>query len=77
VPHGFDQPDNAARLQRLGVAEILPAGRYRADRAAVLLERLLREPSYLERGVACAAAMRDEDGALVAAGIVAAMLDRS
>jgi rhamnosyltransferase subunit B len=77
VPHGFDQPDNAARLQRLGVAEILPAGRYRADRAAVLLERLLREPSYLERGVACAAAMRDEDGALVAAGIVAATLDRS
>lgn len=75
VPHGFDQPDNAARLRRLGVAEILPAGRYRADRAAHLLHRLLFDPAYRQRGDACAAEMRDEDGAKAAAGIIEAMLD--
>lgn len=74
VPHGFDQPDNAARLQRLGVAEILPAGRYRADRAALLLEQLLQEPVYRARSAACAAAMVHEDGATMAAGIIEALL---
>lgn len=57
VPYGFDQPDNAARLRRLGVAELLPAARYRIDRAALLLQRLLSEPSYTERAAACAAAL--------------------
>jgi rhamnosyltransferase subunit B len=70
VPHGFDQPDNAARLQRLGVAEVLPARRYRADRAAILLDRLLRHPAYRERGAECAEAMREEDGAKEAARII-------
>lgn len=77
VPHGFDQPDNAARLQRLGVAEILPAARYRADRAAMLLGRLLREPAYRQRGAACAAAMAHEDGGAVGAEIVEAALPRT
>lgn len=72
VPHGFDQPDNAARLRRLGVAEILPAARYRSDRAAMWLDRLLHEPAYRERAAACARAVRSEDGAQVAAGIIEA-----
>jgi rhamnosyltransferase subunit B len=72
VPHGFDQPDNAARLQRLGVAEILSAGCYRADRAATLLARLLGDPAYRDRGAGCAEVMREEDGADEAARIVEA-----
>lgn len=70
VPHGFDQPDNAARLQRLGVAEVLPARRYRADRAVILLDRLLCDPAYRERGADCAEAMREEDGTDEAARII-------
>jgi rhamnosyltransferase subunit B len=72
VPHGFDQPDNAARLQRLGVAEILPAGRYRADRAAILLDRLICDPAYRERGADCAEVMRKEEGVDVAASVIEA-----
>ncbi len=70
VPHGFDQPDNAARLQRLGVAEILPAGRYRADRAAALLQRLVREPGYGDKAALAARAIDDEDGAVAGANVI-------
>jgi UDP:flavonoid glycosyltransferase YjiC (YdhE family) len=41
MPMGFDQADNAARLKGLGVAEVLPAQRFSARRAAVLLERVM------------------------------------
>lgn len=41
VPVGSDQPDNALRMERLGVGRRLPAKRYRADRATALLQALL------------------------------------
>jgi rhamnosyltransferase subunit B len=36
-----DQPDNAARLRRLGVSETLPARKFSAGRAATLLKRIM------------------------------------
>ena len=72
VPHGFDQPDNAARLHRLGVAEILPARRYRASRAAPLLNQLLQQPEYLRRARDCAGVIQNEDGALAVADVITA-----
>jgi rhamnosyltransferase subunit B len=41
MPMGFDQADNGMRLKRLGVAEVLPAQRFSARRAAVALERAM------------------------------------
>lgn len=76
VPHGFDQPDNAARLRRLGVAEVLPARRYRTGRASALLDRLLREPGYAHQAAACALALRAAGGASVAADQVLAAVHR-
>jgi UDP:flavonoid glycosyltransferase YjiC (YdhE family) len=70
VPHGFDQPDNAARLQRLGVAEVLPAARYGENRAAPLLKRLLADNTYIQQGGICAASSRAERGASTAADII-------
>jgi len=49
VPFGYDQPDNAARVTRLGIARSLPIGRYTASRAADQLGRLLDQPSYQRR----------------------------
>ncbi len=40
TPFAFDQFDNAARLRQLGVAEVLPAARLRADRLARGLQAL-------------------------------------
>jgi len=41
MPLGFDQFDNAARLERLGVGRTLPPKRFKADQLAPLLEELL------------------------------------
>ncbi len=45
MPMGFDQPDNAVRLRRLGVGDILPPGRFRAHRVAKRLAALIAAPA--------------------------------
>jgi UDP:flavonoid glycosyltransferase YjiC (YdhE family) len=46
VPFAFDQADNAARLQRLGVARAIPRKHYTAKRACMELKTLLSAPAY-------------------------------
>ncbi len=41
MPLGFDQPDNAARLQRLGVGDWLVPDKFQADAVAAKLEALI------------------------------------
>lgn len=48
-PMAFDQPDNAERLVRLGVAEVLRPRRFRAAAAAAALERLITDPDILRQ----------------------------
>lgn len=78
VPHGFDQPDNAARVVRLGVGDVLPARKYRADRAARKLAVLLGDDGIGLKAQMVAAGIRAEQGAMVAAdAIEAAMAARA
>ncbi|MFH5824762.1 glycosyltransferase [Georgenia sp. AZ-5] len=44
VPFSNDQPDNANRLRALGVAERLDPRRFTAERAALVLDRLVCDP---------------------------------
>lgn len=46
VPHAHDQPDNAFRVERLGMARVLEAGRYRAARVTSHLRHLIQGESY-------------------------------
>jgi UDP:flavonoid glycosyltransferase YjiC (YdhE family) len=62
MPYGFDQPDNAARCERLGVARIIGRDDYTAERAAKLLEDLLGNPSYAQRAGEVAREVQAEDG---------------
>lgn len=70
VPHGFDQPDNAARVKRLRVGDILPATRYRADRAAAKLEAMLNDAALISRAEAIGHTLREEEGARIAADVI-------
>jgi rhamnosyltransferase subunit B len=49
VPYCHDQPDNAARVCRLGVGRSIPRAQYTATRAASALDRLLNDGAYAAR----------------------------
>jgi UDP:flavonoid glycosyltransferase YjiC (YdhE family) len=65
IPFSFDQPDNAERLRRLGVAEI--ANRFRISSLAVPLRRILENPEASTRARALAG--RIEPQAAVSRGV--------
>lgn len=71
VPAAFDQPDNAARAARAGVARVLPFQRASAARMAAELAPLLQEDSYRTRAMAIAHRLAREDGAARAAELIA------
>jgi rhamnosyltransferase subunit B len=49
APFAYDQPDNAARLERLGLAAQVPHAEFRAARVAEALKRLLGSPEVASR----------------------------
>ena len=63
VYYGFDQPDNAARLARLGMGKVVPAKKYTAALAASLLREILEHPEYADRASSLGDWVRAEDGA--------------
>jgi UDP:flavonoid glycosyltransferase YjiC (YdhE family) len=74
VPFAHDQPDNAWRATRLGVARTIPAQRYSAGRAGRELGRLLDDPAYAARARAVADQVRKEDGPARACEAIEAVL---
>ncbi|HET9332313.1 MAG TPA: glycosyltransferase [Gemmatimonadota bacterium] len=62
VPWAGDQPDNARRATRIGVAKTLPPKRYQADRVAAELRALLDDPALLARAARIGETVRAEDG---------------
>lgn len=67
VPHAHDQFDNAARVERLGCARVLPRPRYNANSAMRELRMLFDDPSYAEAAKKVGEVVREENGARVAA----------
>jgi rhamnosyltransferase subunit B len=66
VPLVNDQPDNAARLRRLGVARVVPPGRFTADRVARELADLLGSADVRHVADRCRAWSADGDPVAVA-----------
>ncbi len=62
VPFAHDQPDNAERLARLGIARIVSPRRYMPERVAAELRYLLDDAAYARRAAAVAEQVRQEDG---------------
>jgi rhamnosyltransferase subunit B len=70
TPHMADQPDNAARLKRLGVARVLNPERYTAASASRAIEALAACSAYAAAARRAAAVVAAEDGAEAAAEII-------
>ncbi|HEX5068579.1 MAG TPA: glycosyltransferase [Vicinamibacterales bacterium] len=77
VPFAHDQPDNAERVFRLGVARVVYPQQYTAARVRRELESLLGDPETIDRAVSVQAVVRAEDGAAEAARALSALARRS
>jgi UDP:flavonoid glycosyltransferase YjiC (YdhE family) len=78
MPCSHDQPDNAARCRRLGVARIVARKDYRAPRVAAELRTLLADATAARCARETGARVRAEDGAAAAAiALELACADRS
>jgi len=66
VPYSHDQPDNAARVQRLGTSRTIPREQYSASRVAKELSELLGNPSYAVKATEIGRIVQAENGVSVA-----------
>ena len=76
MPYAFDQPDNAARLDRLGVARVIRRKDYTAKRAAAELDRLRSDARYGRCAAEAGRRVRAEDAVAAACYAVEECLGR-
>jgi UDP:flavonoid glycosyltransferase YjiC (YdhE family) len=62
VPYAHDQPDNAERVTRLGIARTIPPHCYAPAGVAAELRHLLDDPPYSQRALEVGEKVRGEDG---------------
>jgi len=74
VPHAHDQPDNAYRVERLGISRTIFPGGYNAQRVARALASLTSTPAVSGRAAIVGASVRSERGAALAADLITAQL---
>jgi UDP:flavonoid glycosyltransferase YjiC (YdhE family) len=74
MPFNFDQPDNAARVVRLGVGRSITRRHYSAARTAAELNELLSNAAYREQAAKMGAQIQQENGAKQAAKAVEHLL---
>lgn len=66
MPYSHDQPDNAARVKRLGTSLTIPRKRYAAVQVANGLYRLLENPSFAAKAAEIGHIIQAENGVGVA-----------
>jgi rhamnosyltransferase subunit B len=74
VPHGFDQPDNAARMKRLGLSRTLYPDQYCQKRVTRELKALLDNSTYQEVAREMGKQIRREEGLVTACDSIEAVL---
>lgn len=70
IPFNHDQPDNAARVTRLGVARTISRKNYKAAKVVKELQELLGNPSYTRRAREIGRQVRAENGPEVAVNLI-------
>jgi zeaxanthin glucosyltransferase len=76
IPLAHDQPAVAARLARLGIAEVLPVMRLSAEKIQKAVSRVLNDPAYRSAAVAIQAELHSLDGLHRAADLIEEALER-
>ena len=74
VPFAHDQPDNAARCRRLGVAEIIDRDDYTAESAAKILKQIFADDRYTNGRRKLSAVVNSEGGTSAACDAIEGVL---
>ncbi len=74
IPYGWDQPDNAARIARLGVGLTVPRTQYSVNTAITALQSILESPRISARAAEVGRHVAAEDGLGSACDAIEAML---
>ena len=74
MPYSHDQPDNAARCERIGAARVISREKYNGDTAANELRLLLGDESYKLNAVETGKIVRAEHGTQMACDAIEAVL---
>lgn len=76
MPYSHDQPDNAARCERLGVARIISRDSYNAQTAAHEIGKLLSDKNYKDRAIENAKIIQAENGTKTACEAIENILQK-
>ncbi|HEX8249748.1 MAG TPA: glycosyltransferase [Pyrinomonadaceae bacterium] len=74
MPYSHDQPDNAARCERAGVARVISRDDYKAQNAADELRKLLSDSSYKSNAIEAKRIVDAERGTQMACDAIEEML---
>ena len=76
MPYSHDQPDNARRMKRLGVAKVIQKASYKPKKVTRKLRKILEDPGIANKARAVAKQMRGEDGVKTACDALEALYAR-
>ena len=74
VPYAHGQPDNADRLDRMGIARTVSRRRYTSAHIVAELGKLLGDPTFSRRAAEVGEQIQQEDGVRTAWGVLEALL---
>ena len=77
MPYSHDQPDNAARCERIGAARVISRERYTAENAARELRKLLSDSDYKTKAIKAGEIVRAEHGTYIACDAIEDILRKS
>ena len=75
MPYSHDQPDNAARVERLGTSRTIARSKYTASRVAKELNQLLNHPSYATKAIEISGIIQAENGIKMACDAIEKQLN--
>ena len=73
MPYSHDQPDNARRMKRLGVAKVIQKADYTPEKVTSKIRKMLDDPRLAEKAALVAEQLRGEDGVKTACDALEAL----
>ena len=77
MPYSHDQPDNARRMKRLGVAKVIQKAKYNSEKVTRKIQKILDDPQLAQTARDVVERLRKEDGVKTACDALEALHART